>query len=301
MKINKQNNDLQEFLKDGELRSLQAGTNGAPLVPTEIAQEMIKKVSEQSGIFGKAKQFTTTGKLDIVVEDKIGEAEILEEGLDITDVDPEFHVETLDTKRVGASIKMTKKMVHNSAVDIEGYATDNISRRIAQKLENEALNGKTQGKNSFKGLYASVPAKEIELTAEKIIDMVADLPTVYAENAEFVVNRGMLKKLLQLKNTDGDFRLVDFVQGFGYQMLGLPISVSEFAKDGVIALVNCQEALATLVGPEITIDAVSQDEKNRRAGTVTVIGDLYADMLVVNPEAVRVMAVKSTTTAKKAA
>ncbi|PEL01327.1 phage major capsid protein [Bacillus toyonensis] len=93
---------------------LQAGTNGAPLVPTEIAQEMIKKVSEQSGIFGKDKSFTTNGKLDIVVEDKIGEAEIVDEGLDLPDVDPEFHVESLDTKRVGASIKMTKKMVHDS-------------------------------------------------------------------------------------------------------------------------------------------------------------------------------------------
>ena len=213
--------------------SLSEGKNGA-IIPTTIADRIIKEVKDRSPILERATIYYVGGVLKVPVWGK-GEngkgimAGYADEFKEISDSAGKFTSVDLTGFMVSALTLVGRKLKNNAAFNVVDFVVSQMVEEIALFVEGELLNG-TEGKISGALATTNVhtASAATAITADELIDLQAKVKQVYQKDACWIMNPDTYTALKKLKDKNERYLLQDDITGaFPYRMLGKPVFLSD--------------------------------------------------------------------------
>ena len=292
-----------------ELRAMSTSTAGA-IVPTHLYDEVVEKLEEVAPIFSRVRKLTpVAGSLEILKETDIEKAGFVGEDANIELKDFTLAKVKLEQRGAGSAVQLSQHLINDSGIDVVAYAKDILYRRLGYALDRAMIKG-TKVSNQFEGLDNAPTGCEVETigsTTVAIDDFVNVLnkmhPTLQG-GAVWIMSRELFNAVSLMKDGNGNFyltRQTNIVDNAPqYRLLGLPILINdavdkEIATAGkkVAFLVNIEEAYAGMIKKDIEFRHINGDTTNALRGSATLMLDMYADCVIKNEQAIRVLKVKA--------
>lgn len=207
-------------------------TDNGSVIPTTIAQQIIKKVYDVSPILAKSQKYNVKGKLQIPYYD-IADGGITvayaEEFTPLTSGNGKFKNIELDGFLAGALSKISNSLINNSQFDIVSFVVNQMGEDIARFIERELLIGTTGKVEGLSKLTNAVTtAAGTAITADEVVKLKDSVKDVYQDNAIWIMSPATRTALRLLKGTDGHYLLNDDISSpFGTVLLGKPVYVSD--------------------------------------------------------------------------
>ena len=228
-------NEVLTENRDTTGNSFTKGANGV-IVPTTIANKIIKTAYNMSPILEKATKYNTKGNLEIPVYGKTEDDEDItvaygEDFTELVEKAGSFSSVTLKDYLIGALAKIGNSLVNNTDIDLVNIVINIIAEYVKLFLEGEVLKG-TTGKITG---CSDIPASQTVTTA--VIDVISydDLVKVknkviqsFRKGSIWVVSQDTQTVLETMK--DGNERpmfLPDPTGEFDGMVLGYPVYVSD--------------------------------------------------------------------------
>ncbi|PER41050.1 phage major capsid protein [Bacillus thuringiensis] len=300
---------LEQFLRreDGEeLRDITTGkAPGSLLIPTTLSDYIVEKLTENAPLFALTQNFTPSeGKLEILREKTQGLAGWFGEGQDITLADFTMDKITLDQKRVGTGIELSQQLINDSGIDVVGYATKLLTRRLGLTVDSAILIG-DKANGEFEGILNDVTVPETTsslsngVAIDELLELSNSIHPDYVKKAVFVVNRNTFNAIAKMKDAMGHYYLVKDVAetGVTYKLFGQPVLINNSMPDmetgkRAVLFANLEEGYATMIKKGQTLKYIDSDTKNALRGTNTILLDAYMDGKVLNQNAIRCLKMK---------
>lgn len=228
-------NEVLTENRDTEGNSFTKGANGV-IVPTTIANKIIKTAYNMSPILEKATKYNTKGNLEIPVYGKTEDDEDItvaygEDFTELVEKAGAFSSVTLKDYLIGALAKIGNSLVNNTDIDLVNIVINIIAEYVKLFLEGEVLKG-TTGKITG---CSDIPASQTVTTAVKDVISYDDLVKVknkviqsFRKGSIWVVSQDTQTVLETMK--DGNERpmfLPDPTGEFDGMVLGYPVYVSD--------------------------------------------------------------------------
>ena len=210
------------------------GNNGA-VIPTTIANRIIKAVKDICPIFAKSTMYAVKGILkvpvwglantthDVTVGYQTEFTEITADAGKFTSVD-------LGGYLAGALALIGKSVANNAAVDVVSFVVGYMAEQIAIFLEGQLLAGTgtdaaTGALNTINTLNAgSISA----ITADNLIDLQAKVKQAFQGNACWTMHPDTFTAIRKLKDGNDRYLMQDDITGeFPYRLLGKPVYISD--------------------------------------------------------------------------
>jgi len=214
-------------------QNLDMGNNGA-VIPVTIAQRIIRKVEEIAPVLAKATRFNVKGTLKVPVWGKANTTHDITvayqtEFKDITADSGKFTSIDLSGHLAGALTLIGKSVANNADVDVVNFVINEMARKIALFLEKELLNGTADKATGALATTTTLNAGSTSaISADNLIDLQAKIPTVYQNEAVWIMNPKTFAAIKKLKDGNGQYLLQnDFTGEFPYRILGRPVYLSE--------------------------------------------------------------------------
>lgn len=215
-------------------QNLTMGNNGA-IMPTTIANRVIKTVKDICPIFARATIYNAKGTLRVPVWGLANETHDItvgyqEEFTELTADSGKFTSIDLAGYLVGALVLIGKSVANNASVDVVSFVINEMARKIAEFIEGELLKG--TGNKAAEGALNTKNVKEAAaantVTADELIDTQASIKQVFQKNACWIMNQSTFTEIRKLKDKNGRYLLQDDITGeFPYRLLGKPVFVSD--------------------------------------------------------------------------
>ena len=237
--------DEANFLKfiKGEERALDVAGNGG-IIPETIANKIIMAVKELSPIYQRATVYNVGGDLIFPKfnPDTITTAYV-EDMTQLVAANGNFTTVKLQNFIAGSLVQLSRSLLNRSDFDLVGFVSNRIAESIAQFIERESLIG--VGTTAATGIFVDndiTPVTAGSATAialDDLINVQMAIPEQFQGNACWIMNKNIFSALRKLKDADG-YPLLNqnITQGFGYQMLGKEVFISESAPSDVSANAN---------------------------------------------------------------
>ena len=216
--------------------NLTKGDNGA-VIPSTIANKIIKKVHEISPLYSQATKYNVKGNLSIPYypADSVDVAmAYADEFNELESTTGKFGSIDLTGYLAGALTKVSKSLINNSQFNIVDFVVTNMASEISRFIENQLLNG-TSGKVAglLDGTTQTVTAKAAAaVTADELIDLQETIPDAYQNGACWIMSRATRTAIRKLKDNEGRYILnQDATTKWGYTLFGKPVYVSENMSD----------------------------------------------------------------------
>lgn len=232
LEIEKEERAFIDSVRNGELRDLTAGRNGK-IIPVSIASDVINKVVELCPILSLSQVYNVAGELRLPkynAETATIAAAYANEFQELTETTGTFTTVDLNNQIVGVLVKISKSLINRAGFDVRGFIVNEIAKKIAEFLEREMLVGNTPNKieGAIKTTNEVVTSANNKITTDELIDLQMKIPTVYQQNAVFVMHRDVLKEVRKLKDGQGNYILQpDFRAPFGWTILGKQVYLSD--------------------------------------------------------------------------
>lgn len=231
---------FEAYLRGDKVMQERAGeltlTDNGAVIPTSIANNIIKKVYDVSPVLEKAQRYNTKGKLQLPYYD-VSTSSIKvayqNEFKPITSSNGKFTNIELNGFLAGALSKISNSLINNAQFDIVSFVTSQMGEDIARFIEGELLHG-TDGKvTGLSTLDNKVTASAATaITADEIVKLKDSVKDVYQQNAIFIMSPATRTALRLLKGSDGHYLLQDDITAqFGSTLLGKPVYVSDNMPD----------------------------------------------------------------------
>lgn len=223
----------------GEIQLTQ-GNNGA-IVPTTIANRIIKAVRDMVPFLQFADVITTNGKLSVPVygEDSTNyiDADYVDEGSELTDNVGKFTTIDLTGYVIGALALVSNKLKDNTDIDVVGFIVNQVAESIAEKLEKEFINGNADKISGITGATNVVTAASATaVTYDELLALKHSLKQRFRGNAKLIMNPSTYTAICKLK--DGNNQ--PYFKDDEYKILGLPVIESDSMPEigaGKVAIV----------------------------------------------------------------
>lgn len=207
-------------------------TDNGSVIPTTIAQQIIKKVYDVSPILEKSQKYNVKGKLQIPcydTTDGVINVAYAEEFTPLKSRNGKFKNIELDGFLAGALSKISNSLINNSQFDIVSFVVNQMGEDIARFIERELLIGT---ENKVEGLSkltnAVTTAASTAITADEVVKLKDSIKDVYQNNAIWIMSPATRTALRLLKGTDDHYLLQDDITSpFGSTLLGKPVYVSD--------------------------------------------------------------------------
>lgn len=211
-------------------------TDNGSVIPTTIAQQIIKKVYDVSPILEKSQKYNVKGKLQIPYYDAADggiTVAYAEEFTPLTSSNGKFKNIQLDGFLAGALSKISNSLINNSQFDIVSFVVNQMGEDIACFIERELLIGTSNKVDGLSTLTNSVTAAaQAAITADEVVKLKDSIKDVYQNNAIWVMSPATRTALRLLKGSDGHYLLQDDITAeFGSTLLGKPVYVSDNMPD----------------------------------------------------------------------
>lgn len=280
--------------------NLTKGDNGA-VIPTTIANKIIKRVHDISPIYAMATKYNVPGTLVIPYypaydNDSASYPDVsmayATEFSDLESTSGTFGSISLSGFLAGALTKVSKSLINNSQFNIVDFVVNNMAEEISRWLEGELIHGTSSPAQKITGAIAGITQNvtagdDTDLTADDLINLQETVPDVYQANACWIMSRATRTAIRQLK--DGESRYVlnqDATSKWGYTLFGKPVYVSEnmdnIGASKVAVLYGDFSGLAVKLSEEMNIEVLRERFATQHA--VGVVAWMEVDAKVENAQ-----------------
>lgn len=272
--------------------NLTVENNGA-VIPTTIANKIIKKVYNICPILEKSSKYNIKGNLDIPFYPASDESLITvgyhDEFEELVSTNANFDKISLGGFLAGVLSKVSRSLINNAAFDIVGFVVDEMAYAIKRFIEKELLLGtpdKVDGLSTLSNTITTAAADKI--TADEVIDLHDAIKDEYQNGAIWIMSPATRTYLRKLKASTGYYLLNDDVSTpFGTSILGKPVYVSDnmpdYTEDGEVAIYyGDMSGLATKFSEEINIEVLREKFATQHA--VGIVGWFEFDSKVENEQ-----------------
>lgn len=236
-------------LSDVEKRTLTTAANSVgSAVPTITQNAIIDKLRQYSVLYPRIGVVNVAGNVTLVIANAKNAAAWKAEGTNGTPADDTTTSVTLGGNELIKLVEISAKASAMTIDALESYIVDEIARQISIAFENAILNGTGSANDQPQGILTGITwtantnminwlANSV-VSYDNIVDGLGLLPTLYHQNAVFVMSRktfwGGIKKI---KATDGTPLMTYNPQdGVKFSILGYPVLVDDYIADDVILL-----------------------------------------------------------------
>lgn len=236
-------------LSDVEKRTLTtaAGSAGAA-VPTTTQNQIIDKLRQYSVLYPRIGTVNVAGNVTLVIANAKNAAAWKAEGTDGTPADDTVSSVTLGGNEIIKLVQISAKASAMTIDALEAYIVDELSRQLAISYENAILNGTGSANDQPQGILTGITwvastnminwAANGSVSYDNLVDGIALLPTLYHNNAVFVMSRKTFwSGIKKIKSASGEplmtFNPQDAVK---FAILGYPVLIDDYIADDVILL-----------------------------------------------------------------
>lgn len=256
-----------------------ANTSGGALIPTTIANRIIKKVYNICPILERSSKYNIKGNLDLPYYDtdttNITVA-YADEFAPLVSTNGKFTKITLTGFLAGALSKISRSLINNAQFNIVDFVVDEMAYAIKRFIEKELLNGTTDKVDGLSTLTNYITAESTSaITADEVIQLHDKIKDEFQSNAIWIMSPATRTALRLLKDNMGRYMLQDDISlPFGTSLLGKPVYVSDNMPDmgaGKNAIYyGDMKGLATKFSEDINIEVLREKYADEHA--VGVIG-----------------------------
>ena len=272
--------------------NLTPANNGA-VIPTTIANKIIKKVYNICPILEKSSKYNIKGKLDIpfypASEETTIDVAYHDEFEELVSTNGNFSKISLDGFLAGVLSKISRSLINNAAFDIVGFVVDRMAYAIKRFIEKELLLGTAEKVEGLSGLTNAVTtAAADKITADEVIDLHDSIKDEFQNGAIWIMSPATRTYLRKLKSSTGYYLLNDDISTpFGTSILGKPVYVSDnmpdYTEDGEVAIYyGDMSGLATKFSEEINIEVLREKYATQHA--IGIVGWFEFDSKVENEQ-----------------
>lgn len=270
-----------------------AAGSGQALIPTTIANKIIKKIYDICPILERSSKYNIGGKLEIPFYD-VSDSSITvayqTEFNEISSSNGAFNSIELSGYLAGALSKISRSLINNSKFDIVGFIIDEMAYSIKRFIEGELINptdpthkvvGLSDLSNSLTAASATV------ITADEVIRLRDQIKDEYQSNAMWIMSPATRTALRLLKDSVGRYLLQDDITApFGSTLLGKPVYVSDnmpnMEAGKSVIFYGDMTGLATKFSEDINIEVLRERFSTEHA--IGVIGWFEFDGKVENAQ-----------------
>lgn len=264
--------------------------NGA-VIPTTIANRIIKKVYDICPILEKSHKYNVKGNLDIPyydVETTTINVAYQTEFTPMSSSVGSFNKISLSGFLAGALVKISRSLINNSQFDIVAFIVDEMAYAIKRFIEKELLvgtNGKVTGLSTLTNSMNTASATAI--TADEVVKLQGKVKDEFQANSIWIMSPATREALRLLKDNYGRYLLQDDITApFGKVLLGKPVFVSdnmpEIGSGNTAIYYGDMTGLATKFAEEINIQVLREKYADEHCDAV--IGWFEFDSKVENAQ-----------------
>ena len=248
--------------------------SGAALIPTTIANRIIKKVYDISPILARSTRYNVKGTLDLPFYDTSSTSILVayqSEFTPLTSNSGAFDSIQLTGFLAGALTKISRSLINNAQFDVTSFIVDDMAYSIARFIEGELLNGTENKVAGLSNLTNSLTAASASaITADEVVQLKDKVKDVYQNDAIWVMSPATRTALRLLKDDVGRYLLQDDITApFGTTLLGKPVYVSDNMSDmaaGKTAIFYGDiKGLATKFSEDINIEVLREKYADEHA------------------------------------
>lgn len=273
--------------------------NGA-VIPTTIAQKIIKRVYDVSPVLEKSTKYNVKGNLQIpYYDDETSTLKVAyqDEFKPLTSSNGTFKSITLTGFLAGALSKVSNSLINNAQFDIVNFVVTEMGDSIARFIEHELLQGtvgKVTGLSTVKN--ATTTASATAITADEVIKLKDSIKDSFQNNAIFIMSNETRTALRLLKDSTGRYLLNDDVTApFGTTLLGKPVFVSDnmddIAAGKTVIYYGDMACLATKFAEDVSVQVLREKYADEHA--TGVVGWFEFDSKVENEQGLSKLVMKS--------
>lgn len=268
-------------------------TSTGNIVPSEFSADIIKKVTELSGIMQRISIVNSKGTYKQIVQNdsyKIT-AGWTNEIAEITASTAKFTTLEIGHHKLAALAKISLELINQNDFDVVSEFTSQMLDDFALKAETAVIKGTGSGQPY--GLTTSGTAYTLTaaaVTADDIVKIFHSLKAPYHPNSAWVMSNDTLCKIRLLKDGQGQYiyHQGEFTEGYVGTILGRPVLISE-CMDNIadtkvpILFGDYARAYKANINPDMTLQILV--EKYAEFGMRGILGILWLDGRPVNSEA----------------
>ena len=271
-------------------------TDNGAVIPTTIANRIIRKVYDISPILQRSTKYNVKGTLELPFYDESTQAITVAFATEFQEL--ESNIGKLDSITLtgylaGALSLVSRSLINNSQFDIVSFVVDVMAYDISRFIEDVLLNGKGSVTGLSDLTNVKTTASATAITADELILAQGKVKDVYQNNAIWIMSPATRDAIRSLIDGMGRYLLQDDISlPFGKSLLGKPIYVSDNMPEmtaGKNAIYyGDMSGLATKFAEELSIQVLR--EKYATMHAVGVVGWIEFDSKVENAQ--KIVAVK---------
>ena len=276
----------------GEL-NLTMANNGA-IVPTSIANKIIKKVKDISPILSRATVYYMTGELKVPVYGASSGHDVKvaysDDFTELTADAGKFTSVDLKGYLVGALTLIGRKLKTNAMFNVTDFIVNYMAEEIAAFLEGELLNGTT---SKMEGALSTTNEKTAAaITADELIDLQAQVKQAFQSEACWIMHPETFTAVKKLKDGQSRYLLQDDFSGeFPYRLLGKPVFVSDnmpkIATGAKTVLYGDMSGLSVKIAEQLEIEVLREKYATQHA--IGVVAWMEVDSKVTDSQRMAVL------------
>lgn len=263
-----------------------ASGSGQALIPTTIAQKIIKKVYDISPILERSTKYNVKGKLELPyydVETTTITVAWATEFQELASNVGAFDTIELSGYLAGALSLISRSLINNAQFDIVAFVIDEMAYSIHRFIENVLLNGSGNVKGLSTLTNSKTTAAATVITADELIQLQGQVKDVFQGNAIWIMSPATRDALRQLKDEVGRYLLNDDITApFGKVLLGKPVYVTDnmpnIGAGNTVIYYGDMKGLATKFSEDMNIEVLREYYATRHA--VGVVGWVEFDSKV---------------------
>lgn len=266
-------------------------TDNGAVIPSSIANKIIKRVYDISPIYQLATRYNVGGTLNIPYYDESTQSITMAYATEFTELEStsgKFTSIELKGFLAGVLTKISKSLVNNSQFDIVNFVVNAMADSIMKWIENELLNGTADKIDGLSGVTQSVTAAAAAaVTADELIDVQEAVPDVYQGPAIWIMNKATRTAIRKLKNEQGEYLLnKDATARWGYTLFGKDVyttdNISAMAAGETAIYYGDMSGLAVKLSENINIEVLREKFATQHA--LGVVGWIEIDSKVENAQ-----------------
>ena len=278
-----------EVLEERADVNMTTGDNGA-VIPSSIANKIIKKVHDISPIFQLAEKYHVSGNLSIPYYDESSQQITMAYATEFTDLEStsgKFASIELKGFLAGALSKVSKSLINNSSFDIVPFVINEMAESVARWIENQLLNGTKDKIEGLSKVTTLTVAAQAAVTADELIDVQEEVPDVYQADAIWIMSKKTRTAIRKLKDSDGNYILnKDATSRWGYSLFGKDVYTSENMPDMAAGkraiLYGDMSGLAVKISEDMNIQVLQEKFATQHA--VGIISWIELDAKIQNAQ-----------------
>lgn len=289
-------------LRAGE-QNMSMGNNGA-IIPTSIANRIIKAVKDRCPILAGATIYNVKGTLKVPVWGKANTTHDIAVGYqteftDITADSGAFTSIDLGGYLAGALVLIGRSVENNGAFNVVDFIVAQMAEEIATWIEGQLLagTGSSAAQGALNTTTAVTAASSTAVTADELIELQASVKQAYQQRACWTMHPTTFTALRKLKDNNGRYLLQDDITGeFPYRLLGKPVYLSdnmpEMAASAKAILYGDYSGLSVNFRENISIEVLREKYATQHA--IGVVAWFEFDSKVTDSQKLAVLTMKAT-------